>query len=163
MVKVLLTGSTGFLGNYIFRDLSTSSDVITLSRTSATITADLSKEITKLPSVELVIHCAGKAHSIPKSEVEIQEFFQVNVRGTENLLTSLGKAPILPKYFVFISSVSVYGLESGVSISEEHPLLAKDAYGLSKTEAEKLVVDWCKKNNIICLCFQRKANLIFYH
>ena len=150
MVKVLLTGSTGFLGNYIFRDLSTSSDVITLSRTSATITADLSKEITKLPSVELVIHCAGKAHSIPKSEVEIQEFFQVNVRGTENLLTSLGKAPILPKYFVFISSVSVYGLESGVSISEEHPLLAKDAYGLSKIEAEKLVVDWCKKNNIIC-------------
>lgn len=150
MTKVLLTGSTGFLGSYIFRDLSMSTEVITLSRTSATIIADLSEEITKLPSVELVIHCAGKAHSIPKTEVEIREFFQVNVNGTENLLKSLQLGSILPKYFVFISSVSVYGLETGVGITEEYPLEAKDPYGLSKIEAEELVVDWCKKNNIIC-------------
>lgn len=150
MTKVLLTGSTGFLGNYIFRDLSTSTEVITLSRTSATIIADLSKEIIKLPSAEVVIHCAGKAHCIPKTEVEIQEFFQVNVNGTKNLLKSLELGSVLPKCFVFISSVSVYGLETGVGITEVYPLLAKDAYGLSKIEAEELVVDWCKNNNIIC-------------
>lgn len=150
MIKILLTGSTGFLGNNIYRDLSKSTEIITLSRSSATITADLSKEIIKLPSVELVIHCAGKAHCIPTTAAEIQEFFQVNVKGTENLLKSLQLCSVLPKYFVFISSVSVYGLETGVGITEEYPLLAKDAYGLSKIEAEELVIDWCKRNNVVC-------------
>ena len=150
MTKVLLTGSTGFLGKYIYSDLSASTEVITLSRTSANIITDISKEITKLPSVELVIHSAGKAHCVPTTEVEIQEFFQVNVKGTENLLKSLQLGSILPKHFVFISSVSVYGLETGVGITEEYPLLAKDAYGFSKIQAEELVINWCKKNNIIC-------------
>lgn len=150
MIKVLLTGSTGFLGNYIYGALSKSTEVITLSRSYADITADLSKETTKLPSVDLVIHCAGKAHCIPTLEVEIQEFFQVNVRGTENLLNSLEKAPVLPKYFVFISSVSVYGLESGVGITEEHPLEAKDPYGISKIEAEGIVLKWCEQHHVIC-------------
>lgn len=55
-----------------------------------------------------------------------------------------------PKKFVFISSVSVYGLSSGNNINEEHPLMAMDPYGKSKILAEKLIEDWCAKNNIIC-------------
>ena len=42
----------------------------------------------------------------------------------------------VPKKFVFVSSVSVYGLDAGANINEEYPLLAKDAYGKSKIEAE---------------------------
>jgi nucleoside-diphosphate-sugar epimerase len=38
----------------------------------------------------------------------------------------------------------------GVQIDEKHPLLAIDPYGLSKIQAEHLVLDWCQKNNVLC-------------
>ncbi|RZK23854.1 MAG: NAD-dependent epimerase/dehydratase family protein, partial [Flavobacterium sp.] len=99
---------------------------------------------------DLVIHCAGKAHSVPKTEVEKQAFFDVNVNGTANLLKGLEAAPSLPQSFVLISTVAVYGCESGVLINEDYPLNASDAYGMSKIQAEQLVKEWCAKHNIIC-------------
>ncbi|MEO8255310.1 MAG: NAD-dependent epimerase/dehydratase family protein, partial [Flavobacterium sp.] len=56
----------------------------------------------------------------------------------------------LPGSFLFISSVAVYGLEKGNDINEGYPLNAIDPYGLSKIEAEKLVENWCNKNQVIC-------------
>jgi nucleoside-diphosphate-sugar epimerase len=57
----------------------------------------------------------------------------------------------MPKQFVFISSVSVYGQETGNNIDENHLLDAKDAYGLSKIEAEKIILERCKVNkNVVC-------------
>lgn len=150
MTKVLLTGSTGFLGKCINNYLSQSNKIITISRSNADINTDLSKETKRLPDVDLVVHCAGKAHYVPKTEIDNQEFFEVNVKGTENLLKSLELCSSLPQYFVFISSVSVYGREEGVEITEEHPLLAKDPYGISKIKAEKLVEKWCHDNNVKC-------------
>jgi nucleoside-diphosphate-sugar epimerase len=48
-----------------------------------------------------------------------------------------------------ISSVSVYGLEEGQLIREDHPLLAEDPYGKSKIAAEELIVNWCQRHNVI--------------
>lgn len=150
MTKVLLTGSTGFLGKCINNYLSQSNEIISISRSNADININLSKEIRKLPDIDLVVHCAGKAHSVPKTEIDNQEFFEVNIKGTENLLKSLELCGSLSRYFVFISSVSVYGVKEGTCINEEYDLLATDPYGLSKIEAEILVQDWCNKNQIIC-------------
>jgi nucleoside-diphosphate-sugar epimerase len=145
---VLITGANGFLGKHIVKELKVKP--ITLGRDShSDIIVDLSKEIPVLPEVDLVIHSAGKAHSVPKNDIEKQSFFDVNVKGTENLLIGLEKAG-MPKEFVFISSVSVYGVTLGNHIKEEQSLTAKDPYGTSKILAEKLVQDWCVKNNIIC-------------
>ena len=71
------------------------------------------------------------------------------MKGTQNLLNSLLKAGI-PKMFVFISSVSVYGLTEGNSIDENAPLLAIDPYGKSKIDCELIIQDWCKHHNVIC-------------
>lgn len=145
---VLLTGANGFLGKHVLKELNVK--WVTLGRNSQSdIIVDLSKKIPLLPLVDLVVHSAGKAHSVPKTDLEKQSFFEVNVGGTENLLKGLEKAG-LPKKFVFISSVSVYGIMSGNRINEEQPLMAQDSYGKSKILAEKLVQDWCMKNNIIC-------------
>ena len=145
---ILITGSTGFLGKHIMKELK--AKPVTLGRSSqCDIVIDLSREIPSLPKVDLVIHAAGKAHCVPKTESEKQSFFYVNVKGTENLLKGLEKAGN-PTQFVFISSVSVYGVISGNQIDEEHPLKAEDPYGKSKILAEELVQDWCAKNNIIC-------------
>jgi nucleoside-diphosphate-sugar epimerase len=79
-----------------------------------------------------------------------QVFFNVNLRGTDNLLKGLEKTTNLPKAFVFISSVAVYGISTGTKIPENRPLLANDPYGISKIQAERLVLEWCQKNKVIC-------------
>lgn len=149
-MKIILTGASGFLGTYIYNQLIKNNEIYTISRSSAAINADLAKEIPKLPLANLVIHCAGKAHSVPKTEKEKQAFFDVNLTGTSNLLKALENSSELPSGFVFISTVAVYGREFGTMINENHPLRATDPYGVSKVQAEQLIKNWCAKNEVIC-------------
>uniref|UniRef100_UPI00404849EB NAD-dependent epimerase/dehydratase family protein n=1 Tax=Algoriphagus sp. TaxID=1872435 RepID=UPI00404849EB len=147
-MKICLTGSTGFLGKIIFKNLSKDNVVRTIGRADAEIIVDLSKEVLNLDYFDLVIHCAGLAHVTKKSKVKEISFFDVNVQGSINLLLSLESNP--PKFFVFISSVSVYGLETGININESQIPFPKDPYGLSKLQAENLILDWCKINKVVC-------------
>ena len=149
-MRILLTGSNGFLGKYIFSYLNQEFDLYTLSRTHSSINCDLSVLQPTLPIVDIVIHSAGMAHILPKNKNEENAFFKVNVNGTQNLLSALDLAALKPRFFIFISSVAVYGLNSGENINENYPLLANDSYGKSKIETERLVNEWCIKNGIIC-------------
>ena len=148
-MNVYITGANGFLGKYIFEVLFNFSNIYTIGRNNSNINVDIryQKFLIK-DQVDLFVHIAGKAHSIPISESDKLEFYKVNVEGTKNVIDSLKNNP--PKKFVFISSVSVYGIQSGTDITEDQTLLANDAYGLSKIQAEQLVIEWCKKNNVIC-------------
>ena len=147
----LLTGGTGFLGNFISKIISENNIIVTLSRKIGQYSICLDQKVPSFTNkFDLVIHAAGKAHSVPKTSLEEQAFFDVNFQGTQNLLKGLEKSQSQLKSFIFISSVAVYGKISGVNISEESPLLAQDPYGLSKIQAEQLVLDWCKRNNVIC-------------
>jgi nucleoside-diphosphate-sugar epimerase len=149
-MNVLLTGDNGFLGKIIIKTLEKECQVYGLSRSSLDYRVCLDKEVPNFHhSFGMVIHAAGKAHSLPKKDDEKKQFHEVNVIGTENLLKGLEKI-FLPKLFVFISSVSVYGQEFGKGIKEENELEAIDPYGLSKIDAEILVVAWCKKHNVVC-------------
>lgn len=149
-MNILLTGANGFLGKIIVETLEKEYKIWTLSRNSGEYRVCLDKEVPAFKETyDLVIHAAGKAHSVPKTDKERKQFYDVNVNGTENLLKGLEKIGI-SKQFVFISSVSVYGQEFGIGIYEEHQLDAKDPYGLSKIEAEVLVIEWCKKHNVVC-------------
>ena len=145
-MKTLLTGASGFLGSVIRKALS-KHNVITLGRRGTDIQSDISIEIPDIPACDLVIHAAGKAHYFAKSQREKDQFFQVNVKGTANLLKSLGKSGS-PKSFVFISTIAVYGLDTGSMIDEEAPLLARDPYGKSKIDAELMITEWCEQNNV---------------
>ena len=152
--KVLITGSSGFLGKYISNTFAKSGvEVITVGRKPINnFPLDLAEKTINLKSeiYDIVVHCAGKAHSIPKSDEDEREFYKVNVGGTENLLKSLNDLQVKPKSFIFISSVSVYGLVSGKKINEDTPLKATDPYGKSKIIAENIVQEWCKENEVIC-------------
>jgi nucleoside-diphosphate-sugar epimerase len=150
-MEVLLSGSWGFLGCHIYTFfLRSGTKIINIGRQRGDIICDLSSSIPELSkNISIVIHAAGKAHFVPKNEIQRQEFFDVNVTGTINLLKGL-KNSAVPKSFIFISTVAVYGKETGHLINEESTLVAKDPYGLSKIQAEKLVGDWCLENNVIC-------------
>jgi nucleoside-diphosphate-sugar epimerase len=148
-MNILITGSSGFMGKVLLKCLMRCK-IVALGKKNANIICDLSTSIpVQIPLIELVIHAAGKAHSVPKTDTEKQEFYEINVVGTKNLLEGLAISGI-PRYFVFVSSVSVYGKDFGISINENAPLLAKDPYGLSKIQAEQLILDWCNRNNVIC-------------
>lgn len=148
-MTILVTGATGFLGQAIRNHLNIL-QVPSISLGQSTVNeiqCNLANEIPEIPEVKLVIHAAGKAHSIPKTDEEKADFFKVNVHGTENLLAGLNTNRSLKK-FVFISSVAVYGLTEGTGIDENSPLNATDAYGKSKIEAEQIIINWCKAKNI---------------
>lgn len=153
-MTILLTGANGFFGKIIITSLKKEHIFKTLSIDSGDYSVYLDREVPVFrEAYDLVIHAAGKAHSVPKTEAEKKVFFDVNVTGTENLLKGLEQSGI-PKQFVFISSVSVYGQEFGAGINENHALEAKDPYGVSKIEGERMIEDWCKKHNVVCTIFR---------
>lgn len=148
MRKVLLTGFSGFLGTYILDFLETQNyEVIKVGRNEkADLKIDLSTD--KLPkvNVDFAIHVAGKAHIIPKTDLEKETFFKINYIGTKNLLAGLDIEKL--KTFIFISTVAVYGKETGELINETAPLLGNTPYALSKIKAEETLIDFGLKNNI---------------
>ena len=149
MKKILLTGSSGFLGKVILEHLN-KYNIYGLNRNNGYYQVNLEKETPIFKdNFIMVIHAAGIAHKVPNFDIEEQAFFDINVNGTKNLLRGLSETKV-PKYFVFISSVSVYGVSCGLNISEESPLMAKDPYGLSKIETELIVRKWCEENNVVC-------------
>lgn len=150
MKTLLLTGANGFLGQTIQARLKEEYQIITLGRGSENaIVCDLAKNRPPLfQEIDVVVHCAGKAHVVPKSETEKEAFFQVNTLGTRHLLEGLEKAPKLPEQIIFISSVAVYGLDRGEAISEQAPLLGESPYAKSKIEAERALLEWGNRHKV---------------
>lgn len=139
----LVTGSTGFIGKYVVRELLQADfEVTTLARgEQADIRCDLSSDEPDFDNrrFNLVVHVAGTTDESLADAV--------NNTGTRNLAKSLEKNP--PESFVFISSASVYGVTEGENIDESHPLVPTTEYGRSKLAAERLLADWAAKNNVV--------------
>mgnify|MGYP006425558839 FL=1 len=146
-----MTGASGFLGKKIYSFFKDKNYLIlTVGRSKLNnLICDLSIETPKIPTekkINIAIHVAGKAHVIPKNKNEKQEFYNVNVQGTKNFLKSLESN--LPQFFFYISSVSVYGVDSGIGIDETFPLKGETPYSKSKIMAENEVLKFGKKFNV---------------
>ncbi len=151
MQKALLTGASGFLGKYLNNALvAYPYYVVTLGRQAdAGCKYDLAIEVPVINnSYSLVVHAAGKAHVVPKTEAEIKEFYDVNLEGTKHLCQAFDNARDWPQAFVFISTVSVYGVDEGTNISESHPLKGSSPYAVSKIQAEEFLQRWCAKHDV---------------
>ncbi|MEC5171961.1 NAD-dependent epimerase/dehydratase family protein [Chryseobacterium nepalense] len=153
-MKILFTGANGFLGKNVIPKLKEKSfQVKTFGTKNADYVYDISNEIPSLEEkFDIVFHAAGKAHCIPKNRNEEKKFYDVNFEGTKNLCRSLESN--LPEVFIFISTVAVYGIESGENINEDSPLAGDTPYSKSKIMAEKFLQDWCGKNNIRLFIFR---------
>lgn len=149
MDKLLFTGGTGFLGNNVMPLLEKQYEVTTCGITpNDIIKANLAKDVPVLPEhYDVVLHAAGKAHIVPKTEEEKQLFFDINYTGTIHLCDALEKVGV-PKALVFISTVAVYGCDYGDLITEVHPLRGEAPYAKSKRMAEEYLTDWCKKYGV---------------
>lgn len=153
-MRCLVTGACGFLGRIVSSELESRGnevDRLDRSNTPGIRGADLVAGPPDLARTgyDSVFHLAGKAHVVPRTSDERQQFFDVNVRGTTNLLAALDRLGQVPRSFVLVSTVAVYGRDVGEGLSEDTSRDATDPYGLSKRQAEDLVLDWGQKNGVI--------------
>ena len=150
MKKLLFTGGTGFLGKNVMPLLTQQYEVTTCGITpDDMLKANLAKEVPELPErYDVVLHAAGKAHVVPKTDAEKQAFYDVNYVGTIHLCDALERVGV-PKALIFISTVAVYGCEFGDMITEEHPLEGTTPYADSKIKAEKYLASWCKNHGVV--------------
>lgn len=152
-MNFLLTGSTGFLGKTVFDRLKLNNRVLSLGRVkshdfSINDLIDTSNLAGLKEDINVVVHIAGLAHINPQKESDKQAFYKVNYEGVRSLCEWIEKWLKKPESFIFISSVSVYGRETGLNISEEEELNGTSSYALSKIEAEQYLIEWGKKLGI---------------
>jgi nucleoside-diphosphate-sugar epimerase len=151
---IFLTGGSGFLGETIINELRrVNKPFQQISRDNKSnnyfdFQSGASELSEYIKNAETIIHVAGRAHVSAKTDQERALFFKVNAIGTQLFLNKLSGLNAIPKKFIFISSVSVYGRSEGAELDENTSLEAKDAYGMSKIEAEKNVLDWCRENRV---------------
>ena len=149
-MNLLFTGASGFLGTNVCSLLKYSYKIFTVGLLSNDdYQINIAKYIPELKEkYDVVIHAAGKAHSVPRTEEEKKVFFDVNLQGTKNLCAALEKTSV-PKALIFVSTVAVYGCDFGDNITEEHPLNGDTPYALSKIQAEQFLTEWCDKNQVV--------------
>lgn len=150
MSSMLLTGASGFIGANILPRLREDYERITTLGLSAAndVAVDLSREVPRLRErVDVVLHAAGLAHFVPSTQIQERLFYNVNVEGTKNLCRALETVGV-PQAFIYVSSVAVYGAESGTMIDESHPLMGSSAYAKSKILSEKYLTHWASRHGI---------------
>ena len=153
--RILVTGATGFVGQYVTRELKRLGEVVPLGRKkihTSDIIFDLThqptqSDRTKLPfSVDAVVHLAALTQKTKNDRTSPEEYLLQNVLGTGNLLDLLDKTLI--KQFIYVSTHDVYGDANGEPITEETASNPQTPYAKSKYEAEQLCAEWAARRGI---------------
>jgi nucleoside-diphosphate-sugar epimerase len=151
--SILVTGATGFLGRHVCPVLVDSGfSVRGLVRTSeqpappgaaffrCADLADRPSLRAALAGIDTVIHLAARAHVMVEECADpLGEYRRTNVEGTRALVEESLDANV--RRFVFISSVKAVGESSKAPWTEDTPAHPTDPYGISKLEAERIVMD----------------------
>ena len=151
---VLVTGASGYIGKFLAKKLTNAnycaigavreignyskSHGYQTIRPIGSIDGSTSWE-SALQGVDYVVHLAGCAHKLGKKPKNLVEQFKtVNTEATANLIEQCVKHGI--KRFIFISSIGVLGDDSLAGIiTNDSPYNPKNAYSVSKMEAEQAI------------------------
>ncbi len=162
-MRILVTGGLGYIGSHTCIDLlakdfelaiidnlsnSTKNVLNSLKKLSGKqiqffqndITdRDKIKSICKDFSPDCIIHFAG-LKSVSESISKPDEYYMINVKGTENILDAMSASGC--KKIIFSSSAVVYGKPKYNPCDENHPTSPLNPYGKTKLIAENLIKDW---------------------
>jgi dihydroflavonol-4-reductase len=158
-MATLVTGATGFLGSHITRKLVERGDEVRtlLRKTSNTINIDdldvekVYGDVTDIDSVRKAVdgcdtlyHAAGL---VSFKQADYDKMEEVNVRGTNNVLTAAMEAGV--RKAVYTSSVAAIGLKPGKEPADEEtpfdPGSTDIEYILSKYRAEREALKFVEK------------------
>ena len=132
-MKIVITGSNGFVGSHVIPLLKAHSDV-ELQLLDIQSGVDITNwEDVKDIKADLFIHLANKSY-VPDSYEHPRSFFDVNINSTLNILelARLSHARVL--YF----SSYVYGHPEYLPIDEEHPIQEFNPYSATKIMCEQM-------------------------
>ncbi len=132
MKKILITGKNSYIGTSFEKWVSKEPNQYQVDTIDM---KDGSWKEHDFSLYDVVFHVAGIAH-IKETKKNRDLYFKVN-RDLAYETAKKAKEDGV-KQFIFLSSMSVYGLDSGVITRETKPK-PKSAYGQSKYEAEKLI------------------------
>ncbi len=161
-MRILVTGSSGHLGEAIIRTLQNKKiDYIGIDIKGSDYTSQpgsiLDKEFIEkcMKGVDTVIHTATlhKPHIATHTH---RDFIDTNIIGTLNLLEEAKRQRI--KAFIYTSTTSTFGdmltpkkNEPSIWITEETKAIPKNIYGVTKTTAEDLCQLFYKNYKLPCL------------
>lgn len=132
MKRVLITGKNSYIGTSVENWLMRESDKYKVD--TIDMKDGLWKEI-DFSQYDVVFHVAGIAH-IRETKKNRDLYYKVN-RDLAYETAKKAKVEGVGQ-FIFLSSMSVYGIENGI-IDKSTPVKPNSAYGKSKIEAEKLI------------------------
>ena len=132
MKKILITGKNSYIGTSLEKWLMREPNKYKVD--SISIRDGLWKE-KDFSQYDVVFHVAGIAH-IKETSDNQDLYYKVN-RDLAYETAQKAKEDGV-KHFIFLSSMSVYGIENGV-IDKNTSLKPNSAYGKSKIEAEELI------------------------
>lgn len=121
----------------------------------ADIKKDLSPIFEKERGVDAVLHYAASC-LVDESMKNPEKYFENNVCGTQNLLSTLIKFDI--KKLIFSSTCAVYGEAEYFPIDENHPIKPTTPYGASKHIVEQ-IIEWYGKLKGMQYCILRYFNV----
>ncbi|MGQ9500363.1 MAG: NAD-dependent epimerase/dehydratase family protein [Dissulfurimicrobium sp.] len=152
MAHILVTGANGFIGQALCRSLARQGIFVrrAVRRTlpemaerpyELAVVGEIGPETDwsyALDGIDIVIHLAGKAHSLDGCRGQTNIFYRVNTHGTENLCKAAVSAGV--KQFIYISTAKVHGETSGLRpFSEKDTPAPADDYARSKWLAEQAI------------------------
>ena len=165
-MNYLVTGGAGFIGSHIVEELvNKGHQVKVIDNLSFGKIENIKDFIDKIEFIEgdirdldllkkefenqdFILHQAA-LKSVPRSFENPQEYQDVNVDGTLNVLKAAEICKV--KKLVFASSSSVYGEPKVLPQTEDLPTNPISPYGKSKLEAEKLCLEFAKRLPLVIL------------
>ena len=153
MKKILVTGSSGFIGTQLLSKLSKDNKykIIKMDRSFGDITNTATWN--NVPKCEIVIHLAGKTF-VPDSWKNPEIFINTNVAGTHLVLNYCRKNN---SKLIYLSSY-LYGNTKKIPIDENEPVKTTNPYMLSKNISEDLC-DFYSKNYGVNVLILRPFNV----
>jgi UDP-glucose 4-epimerase len=146
--RYYVTGASGFIGRRLCERIARGGEVRALFRSPAegpwisVDHLDLSRDafpVDALKGVDTLFHLAARTHAVDEYAEDGPQYRAINVDGTRRLLEAAGRAGV--RRMVFFSSVKAMGEGSAASQDESAEPAPTTWYGITKLEAEKLVLD----------------------
>ena len=154
MSKILIIGGSGYLGRHLSKVLNKKNEVFITSRydieKKCSLVFNLEDRSTynniDFNSFDLIFMLASSMNGIQSKTMESCPL-ELNCNAYKNLLNYFVEINY-SKYFVYISSMTVYSVDNTSPVEENgNTELPPNPYGLSKLFAEKLTKFYCREND----------------
>lgn len=155
-MKILITGSSGLIGSAVAQDLiAHGNSVVTFDAEQGDDICDIQAVTKVVQGCDAVIHSAAMLGFPDQADSDI---FDVNVKGTWNVVSAAAKAGV--KRLVYLSSVNVLGIFKGerhpdyFPINDDHPKYPLTAYGTGKLMCEEMCRAFTNATDMTCIALR---------